>query len=101
MPCRPGRWRFPGRSGGWAGFDGPGGTLMVDAAIEAMRSYSASAAVANVGGSFGPSVETGDLVERCRVTVGELLGASADGVVFGPNMTSLTFGFTRALARSW
>jgi len=93
--------RFSGLSGGWARFDGPGGTLMVDAAIEAMRSYSASPAVANVGGAFGPSVETADLVERCRATVAELLGATTGGVVFGSNMTTLTFAFTRALARSF
>src|SRR3954447_26838696 len=74
---------------------------MVDAAIEAMRSYSASPAVANVGGSFGPSVETGDLVDRCRAAVAELLGAPADGIVFGPNMTTLTFAFTRAAARTF
>jgi cysteine desulfurase family protein (TIGR01976 family) len=72
---------------------------MLDSAIEAMRTYMASAAVANTGGSFGPSEEAGQLLERCRAAVGEMLGAPAAGVIFGPNMTTLTFAFTRALAR--
>jgi cysteine desulfurase family protein (TIGR01976 family) len=95
------REHFPGLATGWARFDGPGGTLMVDAAVEAMRAYSSSTAVANVGGPFGPSVETGEMVERCRLVLAELLGAPAAGIVFGPNMTTLTFAFTRAMARDF
>src|SRR5688500_47962 len=93
------RSRFPGLSDGWARFDGPAGTLMVDTSIEALRAYAASSAPANVGGTFAASAETGAMVDRARATVGELLGAPVEGVVFGANMTTLTFAFTRALAR--
>lgn len=93
------RDRFPGVRRGVARFDGPAGTLMVDAAIEAMRAHLASGDSGNVGGAFEASRRTGDLVDRARGTVGELLGAAPEGVVFGANMTTLTFAFTRAVAR--
>ena len=92
------RQRFPGVRRG-ARFDGPAGTLMVDAAIEAMHDHLAGGDAANVGGAFAASVRTGELVERARATVGELLGAPAEGIVFGANMTTLTFAFTRAVGR--
>ncbi|MDQ1517362.1 MAG: hypothetical protein QOE80_3192, partial [Actinomycetota bacterium] len=96
----PVRERFPGLTEGWARFDGPAGTLMVDTAIEAMRSYLSGPGTANVGGCFDASVRTGEVVDRARATVARLLGASADSVVFGANMTTLTFAFTRAVARA-
>lgn len=93
------RDRFPGVRRGEARFDGPAGTLMVDTAIEAMRDHLASGDSANLGGAFAASARTGEVVERARATVGELLGAPAEGIVFGANMTTLTFAFTRAVAR--
>ena len=42
---------------------------------------------------------------RCRPRPappsGELLGAPAESIWFGPNMTTMTLAFTRALARDW
>ena len=93
------RRRFPGLRRDIARFDGPAGTLMVDSAIEAMREHLSSGDSANLGGAFAASVRTGALVDRARATVGELLGAGADEIVFGANMTTLTFAFTRAVAR--
>ena len=40
------------------------------------------------------------LVERARRAVGELLNADPRGVAFGPNMTTLTFGLSRAMAET-
>ena len=93
------RDRFPGVVDGIARFDGPAGTLMVDTAIDAMREHLASGESANLGGPFAASDATGALVDRARATVGELLGASADRIVLGANMTTLTFAFTRAVAQ--
>jgi cysteine desulfurase family protein (TIGR01976 family) len=92
--------RFPGAHDGWARFDGPGGTLMVDAAVEAMRRYVSSGMSANSGGAFRASRETDELVDRARAAVAALLGTTADGIVFGANMTTLTFAFSRAIART-
>ena len=93
------RARFPGVRSDEARFDGPAGTLMVDTAIEAMRAHLASGESANLGGAFAGSRRTGALVDDARVAVAELLDADPGGIVFGANMTTLTFGFTRTVAR--
>jgi cysteine desulfurase family protein (TIGR01976 family) len=95
------RNRFPGLSDGWARFDGPAGTLPVDAVIDAIHAYLQSSAPACTGGTFAASIATGDVVEHAREACGRLLGCGADQVVFGPNATTLMFAYTRALARTW
>jgi cysteine desulfurase family protein (TIGR01976 family) len=92
------RPRFPGVRGGWARFDGPAGTQMVDSAITAMSEWAASGDNANAGGTFAAADATDALLERTRHRVAALLGANPDGVVFGANMTTLTLAFTRAIA---
>src|SRR5688572_13255321 len=81
------RHRFPGVVNGVARFDGPAGTLMVDSAIDAMRDHLASGESANLGGPFAASDATGAMVDGARATAAELLGTTADRVVFGANMT--------------
>lgn len=98
---RPSRDRFPGAGGSWARFDGPAGTQMVDTAIEATAAWSASGDGANSHGTFAAADATDALVASTRATVARLLGGTADGIWFGPNMTTMTFAFTRALARGW
>jgi cysteine desulfurase family protein (TIGR01976 family) len=94
------RDRFPGLSDGWARLDGAAGTLMVDAAIDAMTEFMRSPAPSNMGGTFAASAACDDLVEGARETVGRLLGVGDGEVVFGPNSTTLVLGFTRALGRT-
>lgn len=91
------RSRFPGVSRGWARFDGPAGTQMVDQAITAMTEWSRGGDNANCGGAF-PAAEACDtLLERSRHTIGELLSTDPGGVCFGANMTTMTLAFTRAV----
>lgn len=90
--------RFPGVRDGWARFDGPAGTQMVDTAITAMADWAASGNNANTGGPFSAADACDALLDRARGTVATLLGAERDGVVFGANMTTLTLAFTRAVA---
>jgi cysteine desulfurase family protein (TIGR01976 family) len=90
--------RFPGVRDGWARFDGPAGTQMVDTAIEAMTDWAASGNNANSGGAFSAADACDALLERARSTVAQLFGASPAGVCFGANMTTLTLAFTRAVA---
>ncbi|MET0144565.1 MAG: aminotransferase class V-fold PLP-dependent enzyme [Ilumatobacteraceae bacterium] len=92
------RSRFPGVRDGWARFDGPAGTQMVDTAIEASRAWSSGGDNANAGGAFAAADASDALLERTRERVAELLGAPAGGIVFGANMTTLTMAFTRAVA---
>ena len=92
------RHRFPGLANGWARFDAPAGTQMVDTAIEAMSAWMASGSTAAAGGWFAASDDCAEQAIRARDVVGRLLGADPTGVCFGPNMTTLTFSFSRGVA---
>ncbi len=92
------RERFPALASPTAFLDGPAGTQVPDTVIQALVSYYEESN-ANTGGSFATSVATDALVDHARATAARFLGASAEEVGFGPNMTTLNFGLTRALAR--
>ena len=94
------RHRFPGLRADWSRFDGPAGTQMVDSAITAMAAWMASGNTASNGGSFSAAEECQRLMDRTRAAVGRLLDADADGIVFGSNMTSLTFAVSRAIGKT-
>ena len=94
------RHRFPGLRADWSRFDGPAGTQMVDSAITAMAAWMASGNTASNAGPFSAAEECQRLMDRTRAAVGRLLGAGADGVIFGPNMTSLTFAVSRAISKT-
>ena len=91
------RHRFPGISNGWSRFDAPAGTQMVDTAIEAVSAWMASGSTAAAGGPFAATEDCADLLSRTRDVVGQLFGADPAGICFGPNMTTLTFSFSRAV----
>jgi cysteine desulfurase family protein (TIGR01976 family) len=94
------RERFPGLRGGWVRLDGPAGTQMVDAAIDAMADFMRSGHNANHGGLFEAAARTDELVASARTSVGTLLGGDPQGVVFGPSMTDLTMRFAAAAGRT-
>jgi cysteine desulfurase family protein (TIGR01976 family) len=94
------RDRFPGLAGGWARLDGPAGTQMVDAAIEAMDAFMRSGEGANHGGVFAAAHATDACVERARAAVARLLGAEPRGVAFGPSMTAMTMRLSAAVGRT-
>ncbi|MFM8417209.1 MAG: aminotransferase class V-fold PLP-dependent enzyme, partial [Actinomycetota bacterium] len=94
------RHHFPGAQGEWARFDGPAGTQMVDVAIRAASDWSSSGNNANTHGEFAAAHATDALLERARSVVARLLDADPSGVCFGANMTTMTFAFTRAVART-
>ncbi len=80
--------------------DGPGGTQVHRSAIDAMARFM-QAGGSNLHGPFASSVETDEVVESARAGVADLFGASRAEIVFGQNMTSLTYALSRALARTW
>jgi cysteine desulfurase family protein (TIGR01976 family) len=94
------RERFPGLRDGWARLDGPAGTQMVDAAIDATAEWSRSGHNANHGGAFAAAVRTDELVASARESVGVLLGGDPRGVAFGPSMTAMTLRFAGAVGRA-
>jgi len=79
-------------------FDGPGGTqvprVVVDAMAEQMFEHNA-----NRKWAYPTSVETDATVAAARNTMADVLGCAPDDVVFGPNMTTLTYHLSRSLAR--
>jgi cysteine desulfurase family protein (TIGR01976 family) len=94
------RDRFPGLRDGWARLDGPAGTQMVDAAIDAMAEFMRSGHNANHGGLFAAAHRTDELIASTRASVGTLLGGDPSGVAFGPSMTDMTMRFTAAAGRA-
>jgi cysteine desulfurase family protein (TIGR01976 family) len=94
------RDRFPGLAGGWARLDGPAGTQMVDAAIEAMDAFMRSGEGANHGGVFAAAHEPNACVGGARAAVARLLGAEPRGVAFGPSMTAMTMRLSAAVGRT-
>src|SRR4051812_40904802 len=82
-------------------FDGPGGTQAPERVIEAVGNYLRHTN-ANHGGLFATSRESDRMLGEAHRGVADFLGADdPDCVVFGQNMTSLTFALPRALARTW
>ncbi len=78
-------------------FDGPGGTQVPQRVIDAVSSYLAGSN-SNLHGAFRTSRETDRVVDGAHRAAADLLGCSSREVVFGANMTSLTFWLSRALA---
>ncbi|CAN5176477.1 cysteine desulfurase-like protein [soil metagenome] len=76
--------------------DAPGGTQVPETVVTAMADYLRNCN-ANQHGPFERSRRTDALCAKVREQAASFLGGDAGGVVFGPNMTSLTFHFSRAL----
>ncbi|AOT06557.1 cysteine desulfurase-like protein [Pseudoalteromonas luteoviolacea] len=81
--------------------DGPGGSQVPQSVLSAMSAY-LGYFNSNLGGAFFSSDKTVELMSRARQSVAQLLNApSSEQIVFGANMTSLTFSFSRAISRQW
>ena len=78
--------------------DGPGGTQVPQRVIDAISDY-LNTRNANVGGAYATSRETDHVIAGARSGMADFLGCDADEVVFGPNMTTLTFAISRAIGR--
>jgi len=77
-------------------FDGPGGTQVPRAVVEAMNDYLYHHN-ANTHWAYPTSEETDAALENARQTCADFLNASAREIAFGANMTTLTFHLARAL----
>lgn len=80
-------------------FDNPGGTQVSAAVAGAMHRYLLTAN-ANVHGAFVTSRRTDEVLLEAHTAMADLLNAaSPDEIIFGQNMTSLTFALARAIGR--
>ncbi|MFN8646022.1 MAG: cysteine desulfurase-like protein [Gemmatimonadales bacterium] len=81
-------------------FDGPGGTQVPLEVATAMQDYLLHHN-ANTHWAYPTSEETDALLLAARRALADYLGAAADEIAFGANMTTLTFHLARALGRGW
>src|SRR6476661_811477 len=81
-------------------FDGPGGTQVPGAVVEAMNDYLYHHN-ANTHWAYPTSEETDAIIDSARSVLADFLNASPTEIVFGANMTTLTFHLARALSRGY
>lgn len=81
-----------------AHFDGPGGTQVPRPVPEAMTRYLLHHN-ANTHWEYATSAETDALLDGARNALADFLGCGAGEVVFGANMTTLTYHLSRAVGR--
>jgi cysteine desulfurase family protein (TIGR01976 family) len=55
----------------------------------------------NTDGAFPASARSDAIMRGCREAVADLVGGVPEGVVLGPNMTTLTYRIAAALAATW
>ena len=80
--------------------DGPGGTQVPRRTIDAMADY-LQRCNANHEGAFATSEESDAMLAAVHAAAADYLGAADPGeVVFGQNMTTLTFAMSRAIGRT-
>jgi cysteine desulfurase family protein (TIGR01976 family) len=78
--------------------DGPAGTQVPWVVMEAIQNYLMSAN-ANTYGAFATSQRTNEIILKAREAMADLFNCLADEVVFGQNMTTITFALSRAIGR--
>jgi cysteine desulfurase family protein (TIGR01976 family) len=78
--------------------DGPGGTQVPQRVIDAISNY-LRRDNANTCGAYATSRHTDAMLADARSAMADFLHCAADEIVFGPNMTTLTFAMSRAIGR--
>ncbi|GAA0272223.1 cysteine desulfurase-like protein [Streptomyces polychromogenes] len=94
------RAQYPAFSDDSVWLDAPAGTQMPQSVIDAIAD-AYRAGIGNLHGAFPASARSDAIVAEARQAVADLVGGSPDGVVFGPNMTTLTYRFAATLAKTW
>jgi cysteine desulfurase family protein (TIGR01976 family) len=103
MPIDPSKIRqqFPALRQEAIFLDNPGGTQTTQRSIDRMLDY-LTRCNANHEGAFATSRESDALLSEAHAAVADFLNAARpEEIAFGPNMTTLTLGVSRAIARSW
>jgi len=78
--------------------DGPGGTQVPQRVIDAISNY-LRRDNANTDGAYATSRRTNAMLADARAAMADFLNCGADEIVFGPNMTTLTYAMSRAIGR--
>jgi cysteine desulfurase family protein (TIGR01976 family) len=91
---------FPGLRKDEVRLDGAAGTLVPTAIIDAVAD-GLRLSMANLHGEFAASEHSTETIMAARRAIADLLGGDPDGVVLGPNMTTLTFHLAGTLSAGW
>lgn len=94
------RGLFPTVGDGYIHLDGPAGTLIPESVARAV-SAALRVPLSNRHGPFPSSARADALVDAARRAFADLVGGDPDGVVLGPNMTTITYQLARTLAKTW
>jgi len=78
--------------------DGPAGTQVPTQVMHAIQNYLMSAN-ANTCGAFLTSRRTDEMLAAARAAMADFFHCERDEVVFGQNMTTITFAISRAIGR--
>jgi cysteine desulfurase family protein (TIGR01976 family) len=78
--------------------DGPAGTQVPTQVMHAIQSY-LMAANANTCGAFLTSRRTDEMLAGARAAMADFFNCKPDEVVFGQNMTTITFSLSRSIGR--
>src|SRR5499425_1798607 len=78
--------------------DGPAGTQVPRQVMDAVQKYFLEAN-ANTYGAFLTSRRTNQVISSARGAMADLFNCTPDEVVFGQNMTTITFDLSRAIGR--
>ncbi len=81
-------------------FDSPGGSQVHSSAIDAIQRYLITSN-SNAHGAFSSSMRTDEMTYRARENFADFLNADRpEEIVFGPNMTTLTFRISQAIGQT-
>jgi cysteine desulfurase family protein (TIGR01976 family) len=78
--------------------DGPGGTQVPQRVIDAISEY-LQHSNSNTNGAYATSRRTNNVIDGARSAMADFLNCDPEEVVFGANMTTLTFAISRSIGR--
>ncbi len=95
------RSQFPSLNRPAVFFDNPGGTQIAKQSLDQVNEYFLKCN-ANHAGAFQTSIESDHVLAEAHQAMADFYNAaSADEIVFGANMTTLTLHISRSIARTW
>ena len=95
------RSQFPALSRPAVFFDNPGGTQIAKQSLERINKYLLECN-ANHEGAFATSIASDAVLEEAHQAMADFYNAaSAEEIVFGANMTTLTLHISRSISRTW
>ena len=103
MPFDPNviRQQFPSLDRPAIFFDNPGGTQIARQSLDRMNRYLIECN-ANHGGAFATSIASDVVLEEAHQAMADFYNAtSAEEIIFGNNMTTLTLYISRSISREW